>query len=270
MEKKYIALGVGSGLLAGLASFGYARLKISPLIDAAIEYEDGRAHAESLLTGEVGHAHEVFSRQLQENVGAGVGAVLFGVVMGALFAVAFSVLLVALQRRRMRVDGRTVAALLAAGAFVSTTLIPALAYPPNPPSVGLEDTIGDRTSAYLAIVITSVALAAVAVAAALRYAPRIGGWQSATAATVGYLLAVTAVMALMPSFHEVPGPMTGPSGDIVFAGFPAEVLSDFRIGSLLTQAILWAVIGASFVVLLSHLSRAASRAPLAGALHGDR
>ena len=270
MEKKFITLGVASGLLAGLASFGYARLRLSPLIDQAIGYEEGRAHAESLLSGEHGHAHEVFSRPLQENVGAGVGTVVFGVVMGALFAVAFTVLLAVLRRRQLRVDARAVAALLAVAAFVSTTLIPALAYPPNPPSVGLEETIGARTSAYLAIVLTSVALAAVAAGVALRFAPRLGGFLAAVAATAGYLLAVTTVMALMPSFHEVPGPMTGPSGELVFAGFPAEVLSDFRIGSLLTQAILWAVIGAGFAVLLPRVAGIDTRRPLVGALYGDR
>ncbi|WP_123024692.1 CbtA family protein [Mycolicibacterium stellerae] len=270
MEKKYIALGVASGLIAGLASFAYARMQISPLIEAAIGYEEGRAHAESLLTGEHGHAHEVFSRQLQENVGAGVGTVVFGTVMGALFAVAFSVLLAVLRRRQMRVDARAVAALLAVAASVSTTLIPSLAYPPNPPGVGLEETIGERTSAYLAVVVVSVVLIAVATAAALRFAPRIGAWQASMAAVAGYLLAVTAVVALMPSFHEVPGPMTGPDGDIVFPGFPAEVLSDFRIGSLVTQAILWTVIAAGFVVMLPRSSRVDSPASLLGAMHGNR
>lgn len=270
MEKKFIGLGVIAGLIAGLASFTYARTQIAPLIDAAIGYEEGRAHAESILTGEHGHEHEIFSRSLQENVGAGVGTVVFGLVMGALFAVAFTVVLAALRRRHVTVDPRTAAALLAVAAFVSTTVIPALAYPPNPPGVGLEETIGDRTSSYLAIVVVSVVLAVIATAAALRFAPRIGGWRSATAATAGYLVAVTTVMVLMPSFDEVPGPMTASGGEIVFAGFPAEVLSDFRIDSLLTQAILWAVIGGTFAVLLPRITRVGSAEQFVGAVHGNR
>lgn len=269
MEKKFIGLGVGSGLIAGLASFTYARMQIAPLIDAAIDYEEGRAHAESMLTGEHGHEHEIFSRSLQENVGAGVGTVVFGMVMGALFAVAFTVVLAALRRRHMTRDPRTAAALLAMAAFVSTTVVPALAYPPNPPGVGLEETIGDRTSAYLTIVIASVLLAVIAAVAALRFSPRIGGWRSATAATAGYLLAVTTVMVLMPSFHEVPGSMTGSDGEVVFAGFPAEVLSEFRIDSLLTQAILWAVIGGAFAVLLPRVVRVEAAAQFVGAMHGN-
>jgi len=268
MEKKYIGLGVASGLVAGLASFAYARLEISPLIDQSIAYEEGRAHAESALTGEHGHAHEVFTRALQENVGAGVGTLVFGAVMGALFAVAFTVLLSVLRRHAMAPDSRAVAVLLAVAAFVSTTVIPSLAYPPNPPGVGLEDTIGDRTTAYLAVVVASVVLAAAAVGVGLRSAPRIGGWRSGVAATVGYLAAVATVLALMPSFHEVPGPMTGPTGDVAFPGFPAEVLSQFRIDSLVTQAILWSVVAASFAVMLPR--SVGSARPFVGAAHGRR
>ncbi|OPX06154.1 CbtA family protein [Mycobacterium sp. AT1] len=270
MEKKYIGIGVASGLVAGLASFAYARLEISPLIDQAIGYEEGRAHAEAALTGEHGHAHEVFTRALQENIGAGVGTLVFGVVMGALFAVVFSVLRAVLRRHGMAVDPRAAAVLLAVAAFVSTTVIPSLAFPPNPPGVGLEETIGDRTTAYLAIVVSSVVLAVAAVSAGLRSAPRIGGWQSGIAATAGYLVAVATVMALMPSFHEVPGPMAGPDGEIVFPGFPAEVLSNFRIDSLLTQAILWSVIAAGFAVMLPRTARHDSATPFVGAAHGDR
>ena len=270
MEKKYIGIGVASGLVAGLASFAYARLEISPLIEQAIGYEEGRSHAEAALTGEHGHEHEVFTRALQENVGAGVGTLVFGLVMGALFAVAFSVLMAVLHRRGIRVDARAAAALLAVAAFVSTTVIPALAYPPNPPGVGVGDTIGDRTTAYLVIVVSSVVLAVSAAAVALRLAPRLGGWQSGIASTAGYLAATATVTALMPSFHEVPGPMTGPDGEIVFPGFPAEVLSDFRIDSLLTQAILWSVVAAGFAVMLPRTTRHDSIAPFVGAAHGNR
>lgn len=270
MEKKYVGIGVASGLVAGLASFAYARLEISPLIDQAIDYEEGRSHAEAALTGEHGHEHEVFTRALQENVGAGVGTLVFGLVMGALFAVAFSVVMAVLHRRGMRVDARAAATLLAVAAFVSTTVIPSLAYPPNPPGVGVEDTIGDRTTAYLVVVVVSVVLAATAAAVALRLAPRLGGWQSGIAATAGYLAATATVTALMPSFHEVPAPMAGPDGEIVFPGFPAEVLSDFRIDSLLTQAILWFVIAAGFVSILTRSARAGSAQPFVGAMHGHR
>lgn len=270
MEKKFIGLGITTGLIAGAVSFGYVRTRISPLIDAAIDYEDGRSHAEDLMSGEHGHGHELFSRALQENVGAGAGTLLFGVVMGALFAVAFVVLLAALRRRGMTVNVQGAAIALAFSAFVTTTLVPALAYPPNPPGVGLEETIGERTTTYLATVIISVALASGAAAVGLRFAPRVGGWTTATTAAIGYLVAMAAVVAALPSYHEVPGPLVEASGAVLFPGFPAEVLSDFRIGSLVSQALLWAVIGAFFAVGLARLTRTRSTNARPEAVHAAR
>lgn len=271
MERKFIALGVTSGVAAGIAAFVYARTQISPLIAKAIDYEEARSHAEAMLTGEHGHSHEVFSRSVQENFGAAVGTVVFGMVIGALFAVVFTVLVTVSHRRRMRLDARGMAALLAVAAFVSTSVVPALVYPPNPPGVGLEDTIGDRTSSYLVVVVASVVLATTAVAIGLRLTPRLGGWRSATIAAVGYLALMAIMTAMMPSFQEVPGPLIAQDGEIEFPGFPAEVLSDFRIDSLLCQAISWAVIGTVFASWLPRLARTTSERPLqVGVLHGDR
>ena len=58
----------------------------------------------------------------------------------------------------------------------------------------------------------------------------------------GYVAVMLCTMALLPSFHEVPGPLTGPEG-LVLAGFPAEVLAEFRTYSLLNLALMWLVIG---------------------------
>lgn len=271
MEKKYTAIGLGSGLVAGVVSFGYARTMITPLIDTAIRYEADRSHAEAALSGAHSHEHEIFSRAFQQNVGAGAGTILFCIVMGALFAVAFTVAMRLLQRR-VAVSERGVAGWLALAAFVSITLVPSLAYPPNPPGVGLEETIGDRTTAYLVIVLASVALAVVAVVIGVRLTAKFGAALSATLSFVGYALAMCAIAAALPSYHEVPLALTAPTGELVFGGFPAEVLSDFRIGSLVGQAIMWAVIGIGFALLLPG-RRHHSDAPIPNVtkvLHGHR
>jgi hypothetical protein len=62
---------------------------------------------------------------------------------------------------------------------------------------------------------------------------------------------------LLPSFHEVPGPITGPDG-IVVDGFPAQVLGEFRVYSLLNQALMWVTIGATWACL-SALSSSSDR-----------
>ena len=99
MEKKIIGLGLLAGALAGSASFLYARTQIAPLIAEAISYEEARSHAAA--GGEHAHEHEVFSRAVQENIGAGVGTIMFAIITGALFAVAVSIALATLQRHRV-------------------------------------------------------------------------------------------------------------------------------------------------------------------------
>lgn len=200
MEKKIIGLGLLAGALAGGASFLYARVQIAPLIAEAISYEEARSHASAAAGGAHAHEHEVFTRTIQENIGAGVGTVMFAIITGALFAVAVTVALATLQRHRITADPRLVAVLVAVAGFVTVGVVPWAAYPATLPGVGQPETAGDRTTAYLALIIAAVALAAVASTATLRLAPRLGGWTAAVTGSVGYLVAISAVaMACLPS-----------------------------------------------------------------------
>jgi predicted cobalt transporter CbtA len=227
--QKIIGLGLTAGLAGGIAAFGFARILVSPLVDQAIGHEEAHAHGED---------HEIFSRALQENVGAGVGTVMFAVVLGALFSVAVTTLAMHLGRRGIRTDLRWPVSGLAAIGFVAVNLVPALCFPANPPGVGQADTIGARTSAYLVILLASVALAIIAVAVAVRLSARLGTWSAVTVAGWGYLVSVTAVGLLLPRFDEVSD------------HFPAALLADFRMNSLLTQALMWLVLGTVFAALL--------------------
>ena len=47
---------------------------------------------------------------------------------------------------------------VATAAFVAVVLIPAMKYPPNPPTVGDPDTIGERTTAYLTLTAASIVI----------------------------------------------------------------------------------------------------------------
>jgi len=238
------------GAAAGVVAFAFSRIKIEPLISAAVDYEGAREHAEAQLAGggDHDHGHELFSRSIQENVGAAVGVIAFGIAMGVLFAVAHTVIRAALERRGLRPDATALALLVAAGMFVAFALAPGLKYPANPPTVGLEDTIGARSAAFLTMTVVSVLAAAVALAAGLAWARRWGSWRATAAAVTGYAVVISLAMALLPSFHEVPGPITGPNG-LLLGGFPAEVLGEFRVYSLGNQALMWLVIGATSAAL---------------------
>lgn len=229
MNNKVIGLGLIAGLVSGVVSFTFARVRVSPLVDQAIAYEETGAHTEE---------HEVFSRALQENVGAAAGTLMFAIVLGALFSVAVSALLIYLTRRGVTTDPRWVASGLAAIGFLAVNLMPFTAFPANPPGVGAGETIGARTTAYLVMLVASVALAALATVIAVRLSPRVGGW-SATAMGLGSYLATATMVALtLPRFDEVP------------ADFPAGVLADFRMNSVLTQAIMWLTLGIFFAAWL--------------------
>jgi hypothetical protein len=96
--------------------------------------------------------------------------------------------------------------------------------------------------------VISVVGACVAVAAGLTWSRRWGLWRSVALAVGGYVAVMLCAMVLLPGFHEVPGPLSGPDG-LVLDGFPAEVLAEFRAYSLANQALMWLVIGVIWACL---------------------
>ncbi len=133
---RYLAPG---GVAGGIVCFAFSRVLIEPLIGgAAVEYEAAREHAESRLAGDAHeHGHELFSRSVQENLGAAVGIIAFAVTMGVLFALSYRVIRTAIERRGGTVDPTGLALLVSAGGmFAAIALVPSLKYPPNPPTVG--------------------------------------------------------------------------------------------------------------------------------------
>ena len=268
--KRIIGIGAAAGAVGGLAAFGYARLQVAPLIASAIEYEEARSHALADITGEHAHEHEVFTRAVQENLGAGVGVVGFGIVVGVLFAVAYCVLSAALTKRGVWFESPWAATAASATAFVCVSLVPFLVYPANPPGVGQPDTAGQRTMAYLALLVVSVAAAAVVITVALRWAPRIGGWASGISAAWAYVIVIAIAVAILPGVHEVPDAVVDEAGALVFPGFPAELLAEFRLQSLLTSALMWMVLGTAFATALARGASSRSTTPFFGVAHADR
>ncbi|BBY62883.1 CbtA family protein [Mycolicibacterium helvum] len=101
---------------------------------------------------------------------------------------------------------------------------------------------------FLTITVISVVGACVAVAAGMAWSRRWGSWTATAAAVGGYVVVMLIAFVLLPTFHEVLGPISGPDG-IVIEGFPAQVLGDFRVYSLLNQALVWVTIGATWACL---------------------
>jgi predicted cobalt transporter CbtA len=248
VERRLIACGLLAGAAAGILAFLFARLFAEPVIGLAIEYENGRTDI-AKLHGVPEHGVELFTRGVQANAGLGFGVLIFGVAMGALFAVLFCLT----YGRVGSVEPRLFSVLLAAGAFIAVYLVPFVKYPANPPAVGQGDTIGARTGWYLGAVFTSVLLTIAAVWLARSLAIRLGGWNAALLAAALYLVVIAPVMSLLPTVDETPEPMRDASGAIIYPGFPADVLYQFRLLSLGTQVVLWATIGLVFATLAGRL-----------------
>ncbi len=214
------------------------------------------ARAIELEAAQAAHDHgvELFSRGVQANVGMGFGVLAFGVAVGALFAVLFVVAF----GRFPGVEPRALSMWLAGAAFGATTLIPFLKYPPNPPAVGLEETLRDRTGLYLVLVVLSSALAIAAVWLGRRLVPRFGGWSAALMACGAHVVAISVVLLALPDVQETPD------------GFPADVLYDFRLYSLGTQLVMWAAIGLVFASSVNRVLTDASATGRAVLVAGPR
>jgi hypothetical protein len=232
--------GMLAGLLAGVLAFGFATVFGEPPVEVAIALEEQAA-------GEH-HDPAPVGRDFQATVGLAVGTCLFGVALGGLFSLAFAFAYGRIGPLGPRGTALTTACL----GFVAVFLVPYLVYPPNPPAVGHEGTIEERTVAYFSTMAISVVLAVAAIWVSRRLRGRLG-WLGVVASAVGYAVAVWVAAALLPRFDEV------------LEGFPAQVLWEFRLASLGTQAVLWATIGVAFAALLD---RATNRATAVGAAAG--
>lgn len=290
--RDFLVRGLLAGLVGGVLAFGVAYLVGEPSVESAISLEgsaatapshspDSVAHRAALRDRVVGDSSDDFAagatqfvtaslpgatsaassadgvlvatpahggehgdeegtmvpRSLQSTLGLLTGTLLLGLALGGLAGVGLGVAV----GRLGRLSVRATALWLAGGAFVVLHAVPFLAYPPNPPAVGSGETIGSRTGLYFGMVGLSVVFAALALVVGRQVNRTHDGF---TAGVVGVLLyavlSLTAV-ALVPSYDEVP------------AGFPAQVLFEFRQGSLLTQLALWVGIGLTLAVTAHRL-----------------
>jgi hypothetical protein len=200
-----------------------------------------------------GASDEMFSRGTQQ-AGGVVAALVWGLALGAVFAVAY----VVVRRRALTAGASAVpwpgpagpgaewrASLgLAALAFLTVNLVPFLKYPSNPPGVGDPDTIGRRTALYLLMLAWSV----VATGA---------GWQAARVLARRAMpehLRLPAVAALYVAVVVLGLAALPGSPDTVDA--PATLVWRFRLASIGGLAAYWAVCGTTFGWLVTAASKA--------------
>jgi hypothetical protein len=265
MERRLILRGIAAGGFAGLLAALFTRIMAEPIIQQSINYENGRDAMEGVLRKAAGLGPyspdaNIFTRGVQRNVGAPIGLVVFGMAMGALFAVLF-----VLVHRRYgdQLKPRVIAVIIAAAALLGIYLVPFLKYPANPPAIGHPDTIHARGNLYLGLVAVSVVSLIAAFFLARYLAARWGAWNGTIATAIVFIGWMAIVMAIFPALGhlhtnvvqygnvatETPLPLRNAHGQIVYPGFPADVLFKFRLYSVLNQVILWSTIGLTFGLL---------------------
>jgi hypothetical protein len=225
MVRTLLVCGLLAGACAGLLATGFAEVTGEPAVERAIAFEEARdaASGQAVMAGPV-------SRPVQRSVGLSIAAIVYGLGMGGLFALAFA----AVYGRVGEASPARTALWLAGAAFVVVFLVPFLKYPANPPSIGRPETIGERTVLYFTMLAISILAAIAAVRARAVLARRLDSGPATLLALALFGAVVVAAGLALPGVDEVP------------RSFPATTLWHFRMASLGTQAVLWATLGLLF------------------------
>jgi predicted cobalt transporter CbtA len=230
MLRNLLICGLIAGAVAGVLATGFAELAGEPSIDNAISFEARQARA-------MGEAPEpgLVSRGVQKTAGLLTAAVVYGLALGGLFALAFGYV----YGRVARTSPRRTALWLAASAFAVLFVVPFIKYPANPPGVGNHDTIGDRTLLQLAMMAISLLAAIAAVRVRRAASARVSPAGAAAIAGAAYIATVVVAGLALPDVQEVP------------RAFPATTLWQFRQASVGMNAVLWATIGLTFAAAVT-------------------
>jgi hypothetical protein len=197
----------------------FASVAGEPSIERAIAFES----AADAAAGQT-PATEIVSRSVQRGAGLFTASLVYGAALGGLFSLAFALA----YGRVGEFDPRTLSALLAAAGFVALVLVPELKYPANPPAIGA------RTALYFALLAISFLAMILAAMLALPLAARFGAWNGTLIAAAVFVVVAGIASLAMPPVDEVP------------AGFPANVLWNFRLASIGARAVLWGSLGLGF------------------------
>lgn len=233
MMRTLLVRGMLVGLVAGVLAFLWAHFVGESPVRAAIAVEE--AAAPPVPAGTPVEPDEV-SRSVQETWGLGLGVIVFSVAIGGFLSLVFA--MVYGRTSTLRARG-TVAAICALG-FLAIVLVPLTKYPANPPAVGSGETIDERTEWFFVLIL----IALVAVVAAVRLGQQLAArWGTGNATVAAGLLFV----ALIAVAH-----LALPAQNEVQAGFPPQILWDFRLANLGTQAILFTTLAFGFGIAAEH------------------
>lgn len=275
-NRRIFGTGALAGAISGFIAFLFARIMVEPLIQNAIDYEGARDGAEDPVNKALQAAGrfvppagvdvDLFSRGIQRNIGIATGMILIGVAFGLLMAATYRIVLhISKGHPGMSIQG-TVMTIGILG-FLAVYMFPFLKYPANPPAIGHPWTIHVRGNLYLGTVLISVVLMILAVYLCRALARKMNIWSAVMVSALCFIAAMCIVYAALPSLGslaentryfgtqvtygsgdesvtlpvttETPLAIKNLAGQIVFPGFPADLLSRFRLYSVIAQMIEW-------------------------------
>ncbi len=215
--KGFVLRGLAAGAAGGAAAALFIRFVTETQIGHALGFEDAKG-----IGAAPGEAAE-FSRSTQ-HWGGMAAALIYGAALGLVLGVATAALHHRLTGRNEFQRGLKVAA----AGFVALVFIPALKYPPNPPTVGNPDTIGQRSSEYLLLMMASIIVVFLAWHFWMWLTER--GWDGAPRFIVGggtLVLAVTLLVVLWPASPDAINPPENEAAPAlqVREGAPPDVLA---------------------------------------------
>jgi hypothetical protein len=244
LVRRGLVVGAIAGLLAGVFAFVFGE----PRVQDAIDIENAAGAQASLASPPLAHIADWSVSRGEQRGGLFLATALYGIAAGGLFSIAFAVLR---GRGSQRTDWE-LATRLAGAIFVAIVLVPFLKYPPNPPAVGDPETIGQRTT-YSLILLVGSALAMLAAARVMwSMKPAAAPWARPLASAGTFIVVAGGLALALPGIQDVP------------RDFPAALLWEFRLSSLGTQAVLWASLGIGFGIATVRAAAAHGRATAAG------
>ncbi|MFT3889676.1 MAG: CbtA family protein [Arachnia sp.] len=254
--RDFLVRGLLAGLVAGIAAFIVGYVVGEPPVAASIAIEEaagGHDHGEEAEPAAPAEAEDEgteVSRPVQSTLGLATGMLVMGTALGGLAGILTGV---AMGRVFSKTSVRATTMAVVGASFITLFFVPYLIYPPNPPAVGSGDTIGYRTGLYFAMLLISIVGAAAAIAVGRKVTSSSGSWYGGLAGVGTYVVIALIALNVMPRYDEVPT-----------EGFPPSLLWEFRLSSLVTQLVLWGVIG----IVLAELSHRAvlKKAPKAQAV----
>lgn len=226
MLKSLLICGLVAGVCAGLFAAGFARVAGEPSVEAAIAFEESLAEP----AAPAGHpAGLLVTRETQSTAGLLSAALIYGLALGGLFALAFAFV----YGRVGNLSPAATALWLAGASFVVLFLAPFLKFPANPPAIGDPDTITKRTILFFTMMGISI-LGAVLAVRIRKLLARHGTSTALAVSLASYVVVVLIAALALPGIQEVP------------RDFPAVALWEFRQAAVGTQLVFWTLLGTVF------------------------